>query len=136
MKSLKLVWKFVKGIFSPRKSVYNLSFVYEPDDRTWYIDIPWPGNRYNLAMVAGSDKLLSFLDEEKTNRVNLKVKISKKPLEKPGYVELFKTSSELTHGAYYDVHRLEGFERDIWICPVTLTVLGCYPNYIYFKKQS
>ncbi|MBQ7212726.1 MAG: hypothetical protein IJS19_08720 [Muribaculaceae bacterium] len=135
MKSWKLVEKFVKGILSPRKSAYNLSFVYEPDDFTWYIDIPWPGNRHNLAMVAGSDKLLSFLDKEKTNRVSLKVKISKKPLEMPGYVELFKTSSKLTRGAYYDVHRLEGFERDIWICPVTLTVFGCYPKHIYFKQM-
>lgn len=135
MKSWKLVEKFVKGILSPRKSAYHLSFLYDPDDATWYIDIPWPGNRHNLAMVAGSDKLLSFLDKEKTNRVSLKVKISKKPLEMPGYVELFKTSSKLTRGAYYDVHHLEGFERDIWICPVTLTVLGCYPKHIYFKQM-
>ena len=133
MNYLKLIWKFTKGIFAPHKRVYNLSFVYEPADKLWYIDMPWPGDRYNLAMVAGSDKLLSFLDVNNTNRVNLEVKTSKKQLELPNYIELQRTASRLTSGAFYDVHNLEGFSRDIWICPVTLCVLGHYPKYIYIK---
>ena len=35
----------------------------------------------------------------------------------------------------YQVTGLEGFERDIWLCPVTLFVLGRYPKYIYVKKS-
>ena len=135
MKYIKLFWKFFKGIISPRKRVYNLSFVYVPADRLWYIDMPWPGDRYNLAMVAGSDKLLAFLDRDKTNRVDLEVSISKKQLQLPDFIELQQTKSQLTAGAYYDVHHLEGFTRNIWICPVTLCVLGHYPKWIYIKER-
>ena len=38
--------------------------------------------------------------------------------------------------ATYKVYGLEGFSREIWICPVTLTVLGHYPNYIYIKQTT
>ena len=130
---LKLIWKYLKGIFTPHKQVYNLSFVYEPADKLWYIDMPWPGDRYNLAMVAGSDKLLAFLDKEKTNRVNLEVRISKKKLNLPNFIELQQTASQLTKGAFYNVNNLIGFKREIWICPVTLCVLGHYPKWIYIK---
>ena len=33
------------------------------------------------------------------------------------------------------VNGLEGFTKEIWICPVTLTVLGHYPKYIYIKQM-
>ena len=36
----------------------------------------------------------------------------------------------------YKVNGLEGFTREIWICPVTLTVLGHYPQYIYIKQMQ
>lgn len=135
MNNIKTALQFVKGVIMPRKRVYHLSFVYEPIDKLWYIDMPWPGDRYNLAMVAGSDKLLSFLDKDGVNRVNLEVHISKLKLDMPNYIELQQTASRLTKGAFYDVHNLEGFERDIWICPVTLCVLGHYPKWIYIKTQ-
>ena len=60
---------------------------------------------------------------------------SRKKLDLEGYAELVKTGSHLTRGAFYQVLKLKGFSRDIWICPVTLTVLGTYPNYIYVKKE-
>ena len=31
---------------------------------------------------------------------------------------------------------LVGFTREIWICPVTLTVLGHYLQYIYIKQMT
>ena len=63
-KGLKTAPKFIKGILSVHKKALRLSFVFEPEDNLWYIDMPWPGDRYNLAMVAGSNKLLDFLCEE------------------------------------------------------------------------
>jgi hypothetical protein len=42
----------------------------------------------------------------------------------------------LTGGSIYTVTDLPGFERDIWLCPVTLFVLGRYPKYIYVKKNE
>lgn len=61
----KLAWVYAKGICGFRRKVYNLTFVYVPEDKLWYIDMPWPGDRYNLAMVAGSNFLLAFLDTKK-----------------------------------------------------------------------
>jgi hypothetical protein len=103
----------------------------------WYIDMPWPGDRYNLAMVAGSNHLLTFLDTKKENRVRVLVRPSwKKQTSMNSYFECVKQYSGLFAGATYKVNGLEGFTKEIWICPVTLTVLGHYPQYIYIKQMS
>ncbi len=137
IKYAKLAWVYAKGICGFRRKVYDLQFVYEPADKTWYIDMPWPGDRYNLAMVAGSNHLLKFLDYKGERRVRVLVMPSKKPqpeLEAEGYFMCDKQFSRLTGGATYKVNNLDGFTREIWICPVTLTVLGHYPKYIYIKQ--
>ena len=131
---IKLAWIYAKGICGLRRKVYDLKFVH--DDNMWYIDMPWPGDRYNLAMVAGSNHLLTFLDTKKENRVRVLVRPSKKRLTSMnGYFECVRQHSGLTSGATYKVYGLEGFNREIWICPVTLTVLGHYPQYIYIKQM-
>lgn len=78
IKYAKLAWVYAKGICGFRRNVYDLQFVYEPADKTWYIDMPWPGDRYNLAMVAGSNHLLKFLDYKGERRVRVLVMPSKK----------------------------------------------------------
>ena len=129
----KLAWVYAKGMCGFRHRVYDLKFVH--DDNMWYIDMPWPGDRYNLAMVAGSNHLLTFLDTKKENRVRVLVRPSKKRrTDLNGYFECVKQHSGLFAGATYKVNGLEGFTREIWICPVTLTVLGHYPQYIYIKQ--
>jgi len=135
----KLAWVYAKGMCGLRRRVYDLQFVYVPEDKTWYIDMPWPGDRYNLAMVAGSDRLLRFLDRRDEDRVRALVRPSRKrnkDLRKEGWFECDKQYSGLLRGATYKVYGLEGFSREIWICPVTLTVLGHYPNYIYIKQTT
>lgn len=116
-----------------KKKEYNLQFNHEADG-LWYIDYPnWPFDHHNLLMVAGADKLCAFLsDDDKYTRVKV-IPASKKE-EHHGYFELEQVSSGLTSGSTYKVHGLEGFTKDIWICPVTLFVLGTYPKYIYVKK--
>ena len=134
-KNAKVVPNFAKGILAMRKKEYRLRFVYVPEDRLWYIDMPWAGDRYNLAMVAGSDKLLDFLcEEDDGNYVTVDVLPRNKREEHPEFFELEQTAHTLTGGSFYDVNGLDGFTRDIWICPVTLCVLGHYPKYIYIKK--
>lgn len=141
-----LAMKFAKGICGLRKKEYDLQFVYEPDDNLWYIDMPWPGDRYNLAMVAGADKLLDRLSDNdrtqgnrKANRVRVLVRPSKAPMpemKEQGYIECVQQYSTITGGSTYKVYGLPDFTREIWICPVTLTVLGHYPKYIYIKKVA
>ena len=138
IKYAKLAWVYAKGVCGLRRKVYDLQFVFVPEDNLWYIDIPWPGDRYNLAMVAGSNHLLKFLDKEDDNRVRVLVRPSKKKLEVnevDGSFEIEKQFSRLLGGATYKVIGLEWFTREIWICPVTLCVLGHYPQYIYIKQM-
>lgn len=131
---LKLAWRYIKGICSFRHIEYDLKFVY--DENMWYIDMPWPGDRYNLAMVAGSNHLLTYLDTpQKENHVRVLVRPSKTRISNlDGYFECVKQYSGLFAGATYKVNGLPDFTREIWICPVTLTVLGHYPNFIYIKQ--
>ena len=134
--NFKTLHHFFKGIFSNSKGEYTLTFVQDPDER-WYIDMPWSGNRANLEMVAGADDLLSFLDPEGLHKVTLHVVPSEKPLTVENHAELRQIDKSLTGGSHYDATDLDGFRMErIWICPVTLCVLGRYPKYLYIQKVS
>lgn len=122
-----------KSVFGKKKE-YQLQFNHE-EDGGWYIDYPnWPFDHHNLLMVAGADKLCDFLsDDGKFTYVSV-IPASKKE-EHEGYFELAQLDKGLTSGSTYQVNHLEGFKGTIWICPVTLFVLGEYPKYIYIKKE-
>ena len=86
------------------------------------------------------ESLLCFLQftvlmmrEEKENGYRYKSTSSKQE-KLPGYAELHRLDHSLTGGAHYEVRGLDGFNHKIWLCPVTLFVLGTYPAYIYVKK--
>lgn len=52
-----------------------------------------------------------------------------------GHTELRQLEQSLTGGSHYDSTDFEGFrKRKIWVCPVTLCVLGRYPKYLYVRK--
>ena len=130
---MKGFFKIIRN-FVCRKHVYHLQFDHELDKK-WYYHFPsWPFAHHNLMMVGGADKLCAFLSDDNIT-CRAEVIPSKKRLNLEGYAELIQTGSHLTRGAFYKVEKLEGFSRDIWICPVTLTVLGRYPQYIYVKKE-
>lgn len=123
---------FLKSVLGKKKE-YKLKFNHEADG-CWYVDFPnWPFSHDNLAMVSGADKLCAFLSEDDKS-VEVKVIPSNKEREYPGYVKLIRKYHSLTGGSDYMVCGLEGFNRIIWICPVTLFVLGQYPKFIYLKK--
>ena len=123
-----------KSVFG-RHEEYKLQFNHEADGR-WYVDFPgWPFDHHNLLMVAGADQLCAFLSDD--NRfTHVVARPSKKKLDLPGYACLVQGEHSLTGGSHYQVTNLPGFEREIWLCPVTLFVLGNYPKYIYFKKAE
>lgn len=132
--NFRAIHHFVKGILSNGNDVYKLTFVQDPDER-WYIDMPWDGNRANLEMVAEADDLLSFLDTEGNHSVTLHVVPSETPLNVEDHIELRLLDKSLTGGSHYDATDFRGFGIPrIWICPVTLCVLGRYPKYLYVKK--
>ena len=130
LNNFKTIHSFISGIFSKSEREYELTFVQDPDGR-WYIDIPWDGNRSNLEMVAGSDRLLSHIAKG-DNKVTLQV-ILDYLNDYNDYIILDRFEKSLAGGASYTVSNAE-FKEPIWICPVTLCVLGRYPKKIYFKR--
>ena len=121
-----------KSVFGKKKE-YQLQFNHE-DDGLWYIDFPfWKFEHHNLLMVDGADDLCDFLsDDNKSTKVSVIPSKERKVID--GYFELEQLSSVLTKGSTYKVNHLDGFKKNIWICPVTLFVLGEYPKFIYVKK--
>ena len=119
-----------------RRSEYNLQFNHE-DDGCWYVDFPgWPFDHGNLQMVAGADRLCDCLSDD-GNFAYINVVPSNRPLDMPGYACLVQGEHSLTGGSVYLVNNLpEVGEKQIWLCPVTLFVLGQYPKYIYIKKNT
>ena len=59
----KLAWVYVKGICGFRRYVYDLTFVYVPEDKLWYIDMPSTGNRNNFV---GTGRGLSIVRSSPT----------------------------------------------------------------------
>ncbi len=123
-----------RSVFGKKKE-YHLQFNHE-EDGGWYIDFPnWPFEHHNLLMVAGSDQLCDFIsDDGKFAFVDV-IPASQEE-DHPGYARLIRKEHSLTGGSTYEVTGLDGFARDIWICPVTLFVLGEYPKFIYMKKTE
>ena len=121
-----------KSVFGQKKE-YTIQFNHE-EDGLWYVDFPnWPFDHHNLLMVAGADQMCAFLsDDDKNTWVN--VIPTNKEEDHPGYAKLIQKDHSLMGGSTYEVTGLEGFNRDIWLCPVTLFVLGNYPKYMYVKK--
>ena len=128
---IRLIGRLLRNAMM-RRSKYDLAF-HREDDGVWYVDFPdWPFAHHNLAMVGGADKLCSYLADGKQT-IRVKVIASQHSLPFSGYGLLTKTYSNLLYGADYDATGFEDFHRSVWICPVTLFVLGRYPKYIYVK---
>jgi hypothetical protein len=123
-----------KSVFGKKKE-YTIQFNKEVDGK-WYVDFPnWPFDHGNLLMVGGANDLCEFLSEDgKFSYIDV-IPTSKEE-EHEGYAKLTRIEHSLTWGATYNVENLPGFDRSIWLCPVTLFVLGEYPKYMYIKKHS
>jgi hypothetical protein len=140
MNILKTAQRFVDGVRNRKQTQsYDLAFV--KDKGVWYIDMPWDGDRGNLAMVAGADTLLDEVDQhslsvcqqgqKRRNYVRVKVTKSAQPLDLPGQISIKRTDWTLLGGAHYDVSNPNVRTPRLWLCPVTLTVMGEYPPFIY-----
>ena len=121
-----------------RKREYWLQFNKEQNG-CWYVDFPhWPFSHDNLAMVSGADKMLELLSDG-DSFVKVSVIPAKKKEQYDGYIELEQTEHSLFGGSTYHVKYepfVERYKRDtLWICPVTLFVLGHYPKFIYVNKH-
>lgn len=148
LKKIYTILILIKNVLI-RKSEYNLHFVAENDPpiKRWYYDFKhWGFEHGNLEMVAGADALCELYANGK-NDVTVNIICKNKPITHPTtiYNEFIaetpnKSTSwkdKIIYGRNY-IHVDPNDENKIttmWICPVTLFVLGRYPKHIYIKKQ-
>ena len=132
---------YLNGVVKRRMSGngnYQLAFNRESNG-CWYIDLPeWQGAHASLAMVAGADLLLEYVGQGNP-RVEVSVVKSNVPVveldNEHGYFRCDQLDRSLFGGATYQVN-LKDFPHTIWLCPVTLFVLGEYPKHLYIPKSA
>ena len=113
--------------------IYNVSFI--KIGRKWYCDVPgFPKELFeHTLMVGGASKFLEYYSRGESKIV---ATIRATTAEGEKFFcgsRLHKISSTLTGGAFYK-DPSGNFNEEIWLCPVTLFLLGKYPERILIYK--
>ena len=138
LKKITSIFKLLRNVII-RREHYSLTFVKE--NGNWFYDFKnWGFSHDNLMMVAGADELCELYSGG-NDRFTINIVASRIPLDKlkethtefkgEEWPDDYSFSDRILYGRNY-----ESSERDMWICPVTLFVLGRYPNYIYIEKHD
>ena len=105
---------------------------YIEDGKRWYADIPsWTGRKSALRMIAGADDLLDMIAK---GREEVYLHFSEEYL--PDADVLYFKKKTWINGATYKLKHYDGRNQklNVWLCNVTLHVLGKFPRRIYFKE--
>lgn len=112
---------------------YEVSFT--KIGRKWYCNVPgFPKELFeHTLMVGGASNYLEYYSRGE-NEIVATIRIAKE-WEDKFYcgVRLYKVSSTLTGGAFYK-DPSGNFGEELWLCPVTLFLLGKYPKLIFIYK--
>ena len=141
---LKKGFAYVRAISALVKAVYHrltcngfyeVSFI--KIGRKWYCEVPnFPKELFeHTLMVGGAAKFLDYYSRGE-NRLVATIKIANE-MEDKWFCgsRLYKNSSTLTGGAFYR-DPSGNFNEEIWLCPVTLFLLGKYPERILIYKMN
>ena len=151
LKKIYTILILIKNILV-RKNEYNLHFIAENDPpiKKWYYDFKhWGFDHANLEMVSGADTLCELYANGK-DEVTVDIIASNKKQDLPTqlydeYVAQDIIIDGMTHQGNFINSQLDKFlygrtyqkgYTQMWICPVTLFVLGRYPKYIYIRKTA
>jgi hypothetical protein len=150
LKKIYTILILIKNVLI-RKNEYNLHFVAEVDStiKRWYYDFKhWGFEHGNLEMVSGADDICELYANGQ-NEVTVNIICTEKPVSHATtiYDEFIAESlpkewtswkDKLIWGRNYT--HVDPNDEDkitsMWICPVTLFVLGRYPKYIYIRKTT
>ena len=125
--------------FSVGMSLQDFKFTHNgfvtSDGQQWYCDVPgFPKELFeHTLMVGGASKFLEYYSRGEI-RIKATIKIANEMDDK--YFcgsRLYKNSSTLTGGAFYK-DPSGNFDEEIWLCPVTLFLLGKYPERILIYR--
>ena len=150
LKKIYTILILIKNVLI-RKNEYNLHFVAEVDStiKRWYYDVKhWGFEHGNLEMVSGADDLCELYANGQ-NEVTVNIICTEKPQSYPTTIydefiaeplpkEWTSWKDKLIWGRNY-THvdpNDENKTTRMWICPVTLFVLGRYPKHIYVRKTT
>jgi len=136
---------FKNVLFKHKK--YKLHFIAENDPpiKRWYYDFKhWGFEHGNLEMVSGADTLCEYYAKGK-DEVTINITASRKPrpyclnlcdefVGEPLPKEMGLIGKYLYGRYYIHYNHNDGHKTRMWICPVTLFVLGRYPKYIYVRR--
>lgn len=131
---LRLLWIFLKAQFC-RIFFRRIKVSFKKVHGNWYCDIKgWPEKFFpNSLMVGDASRLIQKMSDGK-EYVTFDVIPTKNEIGEPGLVKLSLESSSIAGGGYYETI-VDGEEFSVvWLCPVTLFVLGRYPKCIYFRR--
>lgn len=139
-----------------RRKHYKLHFIAEYDGtvdnpklvKLWYYNFPlWGFDKHNLLMVAGADDLCELYangkDEFTVDIIASKKQLNLSPQLYDEFVAQDIIIDGMTHQGDFINSQLDKFlygrtykkgYTQMWICPVTLFVLGRYPKYLYIRK--
>ena len=149
IKKIYTVLALIKNVIF-RKKHYTLRFVAERDSviKRWYYDFKhWGFSHNNLEMVAGADGLCERYAEGK-DEVTVDIIASrhidtKSSIDYDFYEGMKLEGKGISKYLYGRTYQNLKTNKDgklvittIWICPVTLFVLGRYPNCLYIKKHE
>ena len=152
MKLIKKILTILILLFNltVRRRHYKLKFISEETDigKLWYYHFPlWGFDKHNLLMVSGADKLCEYYSED-GKTATVEIVASKKDLhygcKYDHYIgmEMMESFDKFLYGRRYakDQSMLRPEHRvtntNFWICPVTLFVLGRYPNHLYILSKD
>ena len=105
---------------------------YREKKNNWYADIPsWTGKKSSLAMIFGADDLLNLIAK---GRNEVYLYFAEEEIE--GADILYFKNKNFWNGATYKLKKYDGINQNlkVWLCDVTLHVLGKFPEKIYFKE--
>jgi hypothetical protein len=100
--------------------------------RKWYCEVPgFPSPLFeHTMMVGGAAKLLEYYSRgDEHIEVEFKVADDEEARHYCG-MQLTLSESSLTGGAFYK----GGIDGEVWLCPVTLFLLGRYPKNILIYR--
>lgn len=142
MSVLKKGFAYVKAISVLVKAVYHrftcngfyeVSFI--KIGRKWYCDVPgFPKELFeHTLMVGGASKFIEYYSHGE-DKVKAIIRIADETEDKWFCgARWYKTESTLTGGAFYK-DPSGNFTEEFWLCPVTLFLLGKYPERILIYR--
>ena len=134
---IRVVPVLVKAIYQRLvgNGFYEVAFI--KIGRKWYCNVPgFPKELFeHTLMVGGASKFLEYYSRGKNKLVAI-IRVADE-MEDRWFCgsRLYRSSFTLTGGAFYK-DPSGNFNEEIWLCPVTLFLLGKYPERILIYRMN